>query len=156
MPARRITIKPGEDLDDRQKALAKYLVSGMSYREAFDAAGYETEHPYTSAIIKEPKFLYYVFHLRERMAERTYQSVDLLIKQLDDARLLAMVDRQVSPAIAAIMAKAKLLGYLIDRSEVEMHILNKPSRDPTPVVELSVEEWQNQFGPQRLDRPAED
>lgn len=153
---KRVTIKPGEDLSPQQRTVAKLIAAGHSYKDAFAEAGYETEYPYTSELLTLPKFRYYLFHLRERMAERTYQSVDLLIKQLDDVRLLAMVDRQVGGAVSAIMAKAKLLGYLVDKSEIEMHILNKPSRDPTPVVELSVDEWMEQFGPRQLDRPAED
>jgi hypothetical protein len=153
---KRVTLKPGEGLNDQQKALAKFIVSGMAYPEAFREAGYETQHPYTAEILTSPSFRYYLFYLRERMAERTYQSVDLLIKQLDDARLLAMVDRQVGPCITAIMAKAKLLGYLVDKSEIEMHILNKPSREPTKIVELSVEDWQEQFGNPQIAGPAQD
>jgi hypothetical protein len=60
-----------------------------------------------------------------------------------------MVDHQVPAAITAIMSKAKLLGYLVDKSEIELHILNKPSREPIDVTDLSVEEWQERFAPQR-------
>jgi phage terminase small subunit len=138
---------------------------GMSFRDAYKSAGYTGPFPYgkqaaSNSIVHTPEFKHYLFYLREKTAERTHQSVELLIKQLDDARLLAMVDHQVPAAIQAIMSKAKLLGYLVDKSEIELHILNKPSREPIDVTDLSVEEWQERFAPQRqleqLNNPFDD
>lgn len=150
---RRSVEKPGHGLNDRQRRLAENIALGMSYREAYRAAGYKGPFPYgknaesEGSILVTPEFKHYLFSLREKASERTHQSVELLIKQLDDARLLAMVTHQPTAAITAIMGKAKLLGYLIDKSEVEMHILNKPSREPVKTLSLSVDEWQEQFNP---------
>ena len=144
-----IVRKPGHGLSPQQKKLAENISLGMSYRDAYAEAGYSGKFPYSkssNSVVYTPEFKHYLFHLREQTAERTHQSVDLLIKQLDDARLLAMVERQVPAAVQAIMAKAKLLGYLVDKAELELHILNKPSREPIDVTELTVDEWQEQFG----------
>jgi hypothetical protein len=57
---------------------------------------------------------------------------------------------QYGPAVQAIMGIGKMMGHTADRTEIELHILSKPSREPTDVVTLSPEEWQRQFTPKKL------
>ena len=64
--------------------------------------------------------------LQEAARERCMVTVKGLTGELDEDRKLAREERQASPAIAAVMAKAKLHGLLVDKTE---HSL--PSKVPT-------------------------
>ena len=46
--------------------------------------------------------------------------VDLLVRELEQARQIALSEREASAAIAATMGKAKLHGLLIDRKEISL------------------------------------
>ena len=144
--------KPGEGLSDRQRHLAEFIAQGHSLKESYKMAGYEgsTGVYADNSITKSADFKYYLFWLREQTMERTFQSMDLLLKQLDDVRLLAMMEREPMAAVNAIMGKAKILGMLVERSEIEHSFINKPSREPTDVLDLTVDEWKEKFAPKQL------
>jgi hypothetical protein len=57
---------------------------------------------------------------------------------------------QFGAAANAVMGIGKLMGHLNEKSEIELHILSKPAREPTDIVTLSPEEWQRQFTPKRI------
>jgi hypothetical protein len=59
-----------------------------------------------------------VKELQQRGAERAEVTVASLIADLDEDRKLARGAGHASAAVAATMAKAKLLGLFIDRKEV--------------------------------------
>lgn len=141
------TIKPGDGLNDQQRHLAEYVAQGHSLVAARKLAGYAASYPIygKDSIVDSVEFKYYLFSLREKAVERTHQTMELLIRQLDDARLLALMERDPGAMIAAVVAKAKLLGMVGDRGELDLPI-NKPSRHPTEAHEISLEEWQRQFG----------
>lgn len=69
-----------------------------------------------------------------------------LVDQLMETRQIAQrIDPpQLSAAVAATMGAAKLLGLVIDRSEV-LHAKAKPALLPTKELELSEDEWRRQF-----------
>lgn len=46
--------------------------------------------------------------------------VDLLVRELEQARQIAIQEREASAAIAATMGKAKLHGLLVDRKEISL------------------------------------
>jgi hypothetical protein len=48
------------------------------------------------------------------------------------------------------MGIGKMMGHLADKTEIELHILSKPAREPTNEISLSPEEWQRQFTPKRI------
>ena len=55
---------------------------------------------------------------RAKAAKRNEVTVDSLVAELEQARSLALQEKQSSAAVSATMGKAKLLGFLIDKSEV--------------------------------------
>ena len=145
--------KPGDGLSDRQRRLAELIVEGHSLKSAYKLAGYDgvTGVYSPSSIVNSPDFKFYIFHLRERAVERTLQSIEMLVHQLDDARLLALVSRDAGGVVQAVMAKAKLLGIATGDRPEEVIALNKPSREPSTTIDLSVDEWKERFGsPRRL------
>ena len=73
------------------------------------------EHP---AIIRRVSYLY-----NQRVALMQHSckvDVDLLIRELEQARQIAITEREASAAIAATMGKAKLHGLLVDRKEISL------------------------------------
>ena len=46
--------------------------------------------------------------------------VDLMVRELEQARQIALAEREASAAIAATMGKAKLHGLLVDRKEISL------------------------------------
>jgi hypothetical protein len=85
---------------------------------------------------------------RARIAERVELTVGDLVGQLMEARQIALAidPPQVSAAVAATMGAGKLLGLVIDRSQVE-HLRNKPSPVPTKQLELDETQWRRLFDP---------
>jgi hypothetical protein len=50
------------------------------------------------------------------------------------------------------MGKAKLLGFVIDKAEIDA-TYRKPSRRPIEDKKISLEEWKEKFAP-KLDEPS--
>lgn len=65
-----------------------------------------------------------------------------IVERLEQCREIALsVDPpQVSAAVAAVMGQAKVLGLVIDRSQVDV-VHHKPSLFPVKSLELSEDEW---------------
>ncbi|WP_292074751.1 hypothetical protein [Mesorhizobium sp.] len=48
------------------------------------------------------------------------------------------------------MAKARLLGLVVDKAEINSTI-RKPFRTPTTDSQISIDEWVKRFAPKRVD-----
>ena len=71
-----------------------------------------------SAIIRRVSYLY---NQRVALMQHSCQvDVDLMVRELEQARQIAIAEREASAAIAATMGKAKLHGLLIDRKEISL------------------------------------
>ena len=55
--------------------------------------------------------------LQDARAKRAEVTIESLIAELEEARVLASKEGQAGPMVAASMGKAKLAGLLIDRKE---------------------------------------
>jgi hypothetical protein len=77
-----------------------------------------------------------------------------LVKELDAMARLAIRTRQAGAGVGAVMGKAKLLGFVIDKAEIDA-TLRKPSRRPVEDRKISLEEWKQKFAP-KLDERQED
>ena len=105
----------------RWERFAQELAKGQSQTGAYLAAGYKgAKSPTTAAsrLFTNVKVAARVKELQQRGAERAEVTVASLIADLDEDRALARGAGQASAAVAATMAKAKLLGLFIDRKEV--------------------------------------
>ena len=54
------------------------------------------------------------------MQQSCQVDVDMLVRELEQARQIALTEREASAAVAATMAKAKLHGLMVDRKEISM------------------------------------
>lgn len=136
---------------DRERALARGLVEGLSKAEAFRRAGYSgLSSTQVNDVLARPRVILYIEELRERIVKKFEHTVESLCDTLRMIADRAMADGQFAPAVSAIMGIAKMHGYLADRTEIEMHIISKPAREPTKEITLSPEEWQRQFAPKQI------
>jgi len=137
-------------LSDRERSLAQNLVGGMTRKAAFQKAGYAAVSAGEDVITGKPRFVRYIDALRKKQVERLDYSIDNLCARLERVYLEAMEKSQYGPAVQAVMGIGKMMGHLADKTEIELHILSKPAREPTNEISLSPEEWQRQFTPKRI------
>jgi len=110
-------------LTAKQDAFAlAYLETGNAseaYRRAYSAENMkpETVAVKASELLAHGKVSVRVKELQEEAAERNRLTVDDLLKELEEARMIAIEDRAPAPAVSATMGKAKILGY--DKQVVE-------------------------------------
>lgn len=110
-------------LTDKQKAFIKEYPIDHNATQAAIRAGYSKD---TAGFIgyenlKKPYIAQAIEKQQEKHAERCNVTVDSLTNELEQARVLAMRDdvQQLSPAVSAIMGKAKLHGFDINKHEVD-------------------------------------
>ena len=140
----------GDQLTDRERILAQSLVGGMTRKAAFQKAGYAAVAVGDDPITAKPRFIRYVDQLRKKQVERLDYSIDNLCARLERVYMEAMEKSQYGPAVQAVMGIGKMMGHLADKTEIGLHILSKPAREPTTDITLSPEEWQRQFTPKRI------
>lgn len=112
-------------LTPKREAFARYYVelgcAAQAYRAAFDAAAMapKTVRNKASELLAREDVGGMVDAIRAELAQRHGVTLDTLLMELEATRLSAMAgDRpQVGAAIQAIMAKAKLLGFLDKRTD---------------------------------------
>ena len=131
------------NLTPKQEAFAqKYVECGNAseaYRYAYDVG--EDTKPETiwenaSRTLSDGKVSARVVELQEQARERHEVTMDRLTEELELARLQAMEDSKgAGAAVSAIMAKAKLHGLLIDKTD---HTLSDGSMTPQRIEIVAV------------------
>jgi len=134
-------------LTDKERLLAQGLVQGLSMKAAYQKAGYSAVAVNADRITERPRFVKHLDELRKRQIERLDYSIDNLCARLEHIAEAALAKNQFGPAVQAVMGIGKMMGHLADKTEIELHVLSKPSREPTDIVTLSPEEWQEMFAP---------
>jgi mitochondrial fission protein ELM1 len=136
-------------LTDRERIVAQGIVGGMSQKAAFAKAGYAAGTN-EMVVLTRPAVIRYIEELRERAVTRLDYTIENLCARLEHISYAALDAEEYAPAVSAIMGIAKMMGHLADRTEIEMHIISKPAREPTKEITLSPEEWQRQFAPKQI------
>lgn len=148
-------------LTDRHRLFARYLAAGARQIDAYRAAGFQpkgrqgTALKSASIMANEPL----IKELREQNESeariRLGVTQDSLMLELEEARLLAIRLEKPGDAIAAIMAKAKLVGLIRDwKTEVNLNLIPKPAFKPGVSMELELAEWERQWSQAALPAPA--
>jgi hypothetical protein len=164
MPAPKGRVKQpsvsGESRDGRQRWLPKHdifaeaLVAGRSIKDAFTLASGGKVHPGGSTAqgwLKWPAMIEKLAMLRAERLNRLALDRDQVILNLMDTYTAAHRADQHMAAVRAMDQISKLLDlYPSDKQQVEVTLINKPAAEPTKVVELSVEDWKEQFSPKEI------
>jgi hypothetical protein len=139
-----------DKITDRERLLALGIAGGLTKKAALQKAGYASSQAGDDSILERPRFVRYLKYLRDRQVERLDYSIDNLCARLEYVHLEAVNARQFGAAVQAILGIGKMMGHMADRTEIEMHIISKPMREPTHELTLSPDEWQRQFAPKRI------
>ena len=140
----------------RWEKFAVGVVAGQTQRTAYVHAGGKANKnaaSEASKLIGRPEVRKRIAELQIEAAKDAKVSLHDIIVQLDADWKLAHISKQPGAAVGATMGKAKLLGFVIDRAEVEA-TLRKPARRATTDKKISLDEWKQKFQP-KLDAPEE-
>jgi phage terminase small subunit len=113
-------------LTPKQEAFVlAYVETGNAseaYRRCYDASGMKPESINRKAkeLLDNGKIAARLAELRANVIERHQMTVDDIIRELEEARAMAMAGErpQATAMVAATMGKAKVLGLITDKSEV--------------------------------------
>lgn len=106
----------------KHERFAQGVAKGLSATEAYTKAGYSGDRTAASRLSTNVNVQKRVTELQERAAKQVGVTLESLTEELEQARLLAMADEKgASAAVAASMGKAKLHGFLVERSENVNH-----------------------------------
>jgi hypothetical protein len=118
----------------KHEHFAHELAEGKSIIEAYRAAGYKPNRSHASRLVAKGNIKERVAELQDAAAAETQITIESLIKEAADIQERATKAGQCSAAIAALIAKAKLAGRWIDRTEqrntnVQYVVSDKPMSD---------------------------
>lgn len=113
----------------RHEAFARAYVRLGTGRNAYAAAGYKARMPddlhdpgpidaAASRLLKQVRVNQRIERLREAMAKRAEVTEESILDELEQARSLALQTEAPAAAVSATVAKAKLVGLMIERKEI--------------------------------------
>lgn len=102
----------------RHERFAQELAKGASQIEAYRLAGYKPVDANASRLISNDKVSARVDELKAAAAERAMTTVQDIADQLDEDRQFARTLEAPAAAISATMGKAKVLGLIVEKSEL--------------------------------------
>lgn len=139
----------------------RFLLLLLEGREPVDAVKVLADKPLTKkqaqsragGMMRSPAMRDALARARATLADRAETTVLDLVRRLETITDAAMTcdPPQMSAAVAATMGIGKLLGLVVDRSQLDV-VHHKPALLPTKQLELSEDEWKRQFLHNRNDR----
>ena len=82
-----------------------------AYKQAYNTqANANTVNRKASQLLKHPEVSTHIIELQNEQRKKHHLTMDDILQELEQTRLLALKNKQCSAAISATMSKAKLLG----------------------------------------------
>ena len=82
-----------------------------AYKQAYNTqANANTINRKASQLLKHPEVSTHIIELQNEQRKKHHLTMDDILQELEQTRLLALKNKQCSAAISATMSKAKLLG----------------------------------------------
>lgn len=94
----------------RHEAFAQALFKGKTADEAYVLAGFKANRGNAATLKANQNIVKRLAELQERSAKKVEITVESLALELEEARSLALTEKQTSAAVSATMGKAKLFG----------------------------------------------
>ncbi|MEZ2410532.1 terminase small subunit [Bosea sp. RCC_152_1] len=105
--------------NNRHEAFAQAIAKGLAARTAYKAAGYgasdKAAEACASRLLTDAKVAARVLELQSKAARKVEVTVESIARELEEARVLAIAEKQSSAAVAASMGKAKLFGLIVEK-----------------------------------------
>ncbi len=114
-----------------EKKFCEGIASGKGKRNAAVDAGYSetSAHVQAARNLKKDKIIQYIDRLRVDARRLTSESVSKEVEKLDKVYADACGKKQYSAAVNAIRLKSQLLGFLIEKKEVQHSTLDAMNDD---------------------------
>ncbi len=103
----------------RHEKFAQERAKGKTADDAYEEAGFKPHRGNASRLSANESILVRVAEIQGRAAERAAVTIQSLTDELEEARGIAVAEKQSSAAVAATMGKAKLHGLLIDKKRLD-------------------------------------
>lgn len=115
----------------RHEKFAQELAQGRSADEAYKLAGFKAHRGNASRLSANENILRRVSELQFKAALKVEASVEGLATELEQARQIALSERQASAAVQATMGKAKLFGLGKETRRIEgtVHVTTFNTQD---------------------------
>lgn len=110
---------PGPLKNARHERFAQELAKGKSQVDAYKTAGFKPHDSAAARLFGNVRVADRVSELKSRAAEKAVITAADIARQLDEDRSFARDLKQAAAAVSASMGKAKVLGLIVDRSNVE-------------------------------------
>ena len=118
-------------LSSMEKKFCEGIAQGKGKRTSAVDAGYSetSAHVQAARNLKKDKIIQYIDRLRADARRLTGESVSQEVEKLDIVYKEASAKKQYSAAVNAIRLKAQLLGFLIEKKEVQHSTLDAMNDD---------------------------
>lgn len=132
------------ELTPKQEHFAKaYIETGNAseaYRKAYHAEKMkpETVHRKAAELMANGKVTARIEALQAEHKERHKMTIDDILAELEEARQVAKAKENAPAMVAAIMGKAKILGF--DKQKIEVEMEQKEEREPLDLSNLTFDE----------------
>ena len=98
----------------RHEAFAQARAKGKSIDDAYVLAGFKANRGNAARLNAYESVAVRVAELQEKAAKKVEVTVESLAGELEEARALALAEKQSSAAVSATMGKAKLFGLGVE------------------------------------------
>jgi hypothetical protein len=118
-------------LSSMEKKFCEGIAQGKGKKQAAVDAGYSetSAHVQAARNLKKDKIIQYIDRLRSDARRLTSESVSKEVEKLDEVYKEACTKKQYSAAVNAIRLKAQLLGFLVEKKEVQHSTLDSMNDD---------------------------
>jgi phage terminase small subunit len=124
----------------RHEKFAQGLAQGKPAINAYEMAGYKPDRGAASRLSANVIIQARVAELQGKAAESAIVTLEGLIQEAGDLQLAGLKLNQISAAVAALTAKAKLAGFWVDKQESK-NTNYVVSAEPEPTQE----EWDEKY-----------
>jgi len=104
--------------NSKHERFAQAIAKGETADAAYVSAGYKANRGNAATLKANQSVLDRITEIQSKAAAKAVLTIDDIARQLDEDRLFAKECGSASAAVAATMGKAKVLGLIVDRSEL--------------------------------------
>ena len=118
-------------LSSMERKFCEEIAKGKGKKQAAVDAGYSetSAHVQAARNLKKDKIIQYIDRLRGDARRLTSESVSKEVEKLDKLYVDACSKKQYTAAVNAIRLKSQLLGFLVEKKEVQHSTLDTMSDD---------------------------
>jgi len=118
-------------LSSMERKFCEGIAQGKGKRQAAVDAGYSetSAHVQAARNLKKDKIIQYIDRLRADTRRLTSESISKEVEKLDNVYKNAIDKKQYTAAVNAIRLKSQLLGFLVEKKEVQHSTLDTMNDD---------------------------